>query len=253
MLLLAACSSPAPAAPAPAPVPAAGAVGAGAAPPAPVVVLDPGHNGGNAAAPEVVGAPVPAGGFTKPCNTTGTATDAGYPEHAYAFDVSLRAAQLLRDRGVVVVLTRTDDTGVGPCVDRRAQIANEAGAALAVSVHADGAAPAARGHHVVAPALAPDGGNAAVLAASEVAARDLLAAFGAATGSPRADYPGDLVEPGLTRRDDLAGLNLARTPSVLLESANMRNPGEAAAVSDPAWRQRAAQGVADGVLAFLAR
>src|SRR5688572_13592749 len=39
-----------------------------------VVVLDPGHNGGNADAPEEIARPVPAGGFTKPCNTTGTAT-----------------------------------------------------------------------------------------------------------------------------------------------------------------------------------
>ncbi|WP_432521262.1 N-acetylmuramoyl-L-alanine amidase [Kineococcus sp. SYSU DK006] len=253
LLAVTACSQQAPAAPAGTPAPVARPATGAEAPPPPVVVLDPGHNGGNATAPGVIGAPVPAGGFTKPCNTTGTSTDAGYPEHAYAFDVSLRAAELLRARGVVVVLTRTDDTGVGPCVDRRAQIANEARAALAVSVHADGAAASARGYHVVEPALAPDGGNAAVLAASDVAARDLLAAFGAATGSPRAGYPGDLVEPGLTRRDDLAGLNLARTPAVLLESANMRNPEEAAAVSDPAWRQRAAQGVADGVLAFLAR
>src|SRR3954451_19394199 len=39
-----------------------------------VVALDPGHNGGNAAAPAQINRLVPAGGFTKPCNTTGTAT-----------------------------------------------------------------------------------------------------------------------------------------------------------------------------------
>ena len=250
--LVAACSSPA--APAPAPAPAVSAQAQVAPPaPAPVVVLDPGHNGGNAANPSVIDALVPAGGFEKPCNTTGTSTDAGYPEHAYAFDVALRTADLLRARGITVVLTRDDDTGVGPCVDARAAIADDAGAALTVSVHADGAAASARGFHVVEPALAPDGGNAAVLAASDVAARDLLASFGAATGLPRADYLGDLVEPGLTRRSDLAGLNLARTPSVLLESANMRNAEEAALVSDPAFRAVAARGIADGVEAFLAR
>ncbi|WP_432509902.1 N-acetylmuramoyl-L-alanine amidase [Kineococcus sp. SYSU DK001] len=243
---LAACSPPRP----PAPVP----VSAAARPaPVPVVVLDPGHNGGNAAHPEQIAVPVPAGGFEKPCGTTGTSTDSGYPEHAYAFDVALRTADLLRARGVEVVLTRSEDTGVGPCVDARAAVANAAGAALAVSIHADGAAPTSRGFHVVEPGPAPDGGNAAVLAASDVAARDLLAAFGTATGLPRADRLGDLVEPGLTRRSDLAGLNLARTPSVLLESANMRNAEDAALLSDPAFRQTAARGIADGVSAFLAR
>lgn len=220
---------------------------------APVVVLDPGHNGGNAAHPEVVGALVPAGGFEKPCNTTGTETDAGYAEHAFTFDVAQRTAALLRARGVTVVLTRTDDTGVGPCVDARAAIANDAGAALAVSIHADGAPAGDTGFHVAEPALAPDGGNRAVLAPSDVAARDLVAAFATATGLPRAQYPGNLVEPGLTRRSDLAGLNLARTPAVLLEAGNMRSAQEAAQLSDPAFRQRAAEGIAAGVAAFLAR
>src|SRR5690242_3600524 len=53
-----------------------------------VVVLDPGHNGGNAANPLEINRLVPDGrGGRKPCNTTGTATDSGYPEHAFNFDV----------------------------------------------------------------------------------------------------------------------------------------------------------------------
>jgi N-acetylmuramoyl-L-alanine amidase len=216
-----------------------------------VVVLDPGHNGGNAAAPAVIDRLVDAGGFRKPCNTTGTATDAGYPEHAFTFDVARRAAALLRARGLTVLLTRPDDTGVGPCVDRRAAMANAAGAALAVSIHADGAAAGVRGFHVIEPALAPDHGNRAVLASSAAAAAALRSAFAATTGEPPATYPGALVEPGLTRRNDLAGLNLARVPAVFIECANMRNAEDAAAVTSAAWRQRAAEGIADGVLAYL--
>ena len=34
---------------------------------------------------------VPAGGFRKPCNTTGTATNGGYPEASLTWDVALRA------------------------------------------------------------------------------------------------------------------------------------------------------------------
>ena len=220
-------------------------------PPVPVVVLDPGHNGGNAAAPEQINRSVPAGGFEKPCNTTGTSTDAGFAEHAFNLDVVRRTADLLRAEGVEVVLTRSDDTGVGPCVDVRAAIGNGAEAALVVSVHADGAAPDVRGFHVITPDVAPDGGNAGIVAQSAVAARLLRQAFGVATGQPEATYPGDLVKPGLTRRDDLAGLNLSRVPAVFVECANMRNPQDAAAVTDPGWRQRAARGIADGVLAYL--
>jgi N-acetylmuramoyl-L-alanine amidase len=211
-----------------------------------------GHNGGNGSAPAEINRQVPAGGFTKPCNTTGTATDAGYPEHAFTLDVAVRTADLLRAEGVTVLLTRTNDAGVGPCVDVRAAIANDAGADLAVSIHADGAAVDARGFHVIEPALAPDRGNAAILAPSQDAAHELRTAFSAATGLSPATYPGGLVEPGLTRRDDLAGLNLARVPAVFVECANMRDPADASALTDPKWRQRAAQGIANGVLAFVA-
>ncbi len=222
-----------------------------AAVPPTVVVLDPGHNGGNAAAPEVINRPVPAGGFTKPCNTTGTSTDAGYTEHEFTLDVAQRAARLLRAQGVTVLLTRDDDSGVGPCVDDRASFANNAGAGVVLSIHADGAAATSEGFHVIEPALAPDGGNAAVLDASHEAALQLRTAFGAVTGQTPATYPGALEEPGLARRDDLAGLNLARVPALFIECANMRNPEDAAAVSDPGWRQLAAQGIADGLLAYL--
>ncbi len=89
-----------------------------APPDPPVVVLDAGHNGGNSADPAGTRRQVPDGrGGTKGCNTTGTATDAGYPEHAFAFDVVDRVGEELTAAGVRVVLTRTDDTGVGPCVD----------------------------------------------------------------------------------------------------------------------------------------
>jgi len=216
-----------------------------------VVVLDPGHNGGNAGAPEEVQRPVPAGGFTKPCNTTGTSTDTGYPEHEFTFDVAERAAALLRARGVTVLLTRNDDLGIGPCVDVRATIANDARADLTVSIHADGAAAGARGFHVIQPGLAPDGGNASILEESSQAARTLRTAFAASTGEPPATYPGGLVEAGLTQRDDLAGLNLARVPAVFIECANMRNLGDAANVTDAEWRRQAAQGISDGVLTYL--
>jgi len=233
--------------------PAATTSKAPAAVPVPVVVLDPGHNGGNATARSQINRLVPAGGITKPCNTVGAATDAGYPEHAFTWDVTTRVADLLRRRGITVVLTRTDDTGVGPCVDQRAAAANAARATLAVSIHADGAAATVRGFHVIEPALAPDGGNAAILGPSATAAADLLTAFSAATAEPRATYPGPLVHAGLTRRNDLAGLNLARVPALFIECGNMRNAQDAALLADPAWRARAAQGVADGVLAYVGR
>src|SRR5262245_30996250 len=118
-------------------------------PPGRVVVLDPGHNGGNASHPDQINAPVPDGrGRTKPCNTTGTSTDAGYTEHAFTWDVASRVRDILAARGVSVIMTRQSDTGVGPCVNDRAAIANQASPAAVVSIDADGApAAGSRGFH----------------------------------------------------------------------------------------------------------
>lgn len=213
-----------------------------------VIVLDAGHNGGNGAAPAAIGRQVPAGGISKECDTVGAQTDAGYPEHAFTFDLAERTARLLRARGATVRLTRTADTGVGPCIDERARIGNDLGADAVVSIHADGGPASGRGFHVIAPALSPDRANAAILAPSTRLATTLRTTFGRATGEPLADYLG---QQGMTIRSDLGGLNLSRVPKVFLECGNMRNPTDAAELVDPAWRARAATGLADGISSFL--
>jgi N-acetylmuramoyl-L-alanine amidase len=209
------------------------------------VVLDPGHNGRNAAEPAAITSPVPDGrGGTKACNTTGTATDAGYPEHAFTFDVATRVAARLTAAGIDVVLTRTDDEGVGPCADERGRAPEAADAVAAVSIHADGAAPSASGFHVAysdPPLNAAQEGPALALA---TALRDAMRA-GRFSDS---DYIG---ADGLSPRSDLAGLNHATRPTVLVECANMRNPREAELVSSAEGRDRYAAAIAEGVLAFL--
>lgn len=214
--------------------------------PAPVVVLDPGHNGANAANPGEINRQVPAGrGRMKACNTTGTATNAGYPEHAFTWDVAVRVRDQLTAQGVRVVLTRPDDNGVGPCVNRRAAIGNSSGAAAVVSIHADGSTnPAAHGFHVAhsAPPLNEAQGEPSTRLAT--AMRDTLVAKGFATST----YIGSA---GLSPRDDLGGLNLSERPAVLVECGNMRNATEAAAFSTPGGRASYAAAIAAGILAYL--
>lgn len=212
-----------------------------------VVVLDPGHNGGNATHAAEINRQVPAGrGRTKPCNTTGTATAAGYPEHAFTWDVSVRVREILTAGGVKVVMTRPNDSGVGPCVNERAAIGNRAAATAVVSIHADGSTSAdAHGFHIAysAPPLNAAQGEPAKRLAT--ALRDGMRK----TGMPTSTYIGSA---GLSPRDDLAGLNLSERPAVLVECGNMRNSGEAAAFASAAGRQRYAEAIAAGILAYLA-
>ncbi|OLR90248.1 N-acetylmuramoyl-L-alanine amidase [Actinokineospora bangkokensis] len=214
--------------------------------PGKVVVLDPGHNGGNAAHPSEINKKVPAGrGQTKACNTTGTATDAGYAEHAFTWDLAQRVSALLTERGIKVVLTRSSDTGVGPCVNTRAAIGNDSGAAAVVSLHADGSTSAgARGFHVAysAPPLNAAQGEPSLTLARGV--RDALVAG----GFPVSTYIG---AQGLSPRSDLGGLNLSTRPAVLVECGNMRNAAEASVLSSPAGRQRYAAAIAEGIARFV--
>jgi N-acetylmuramoyl-L-alanine amidase len=210
-----------------------------------IVVLDPGHNGGNASHPDQINRQVPAGrGRTKACNTTGTATDSGYPEHRFTWSVSLMTRDILTARGIDVRLTRPSDDGVGPCVQQRAEVGNRAKAAAVVSIHADGSTSAsARGFHVAysAPPL-----NAAQGEPSRRLARTMRDAMRARF--PVSTYIGD---GGLSPRDDLGGLNLSTRPAVLVECGNMRNADEAASFTSEAGQRTYAEAIAAGILAYL--
>ncbi len=214
------------------------------------VVIDPGHDGGNGANPGIIDRPINGGGHTEACDTTGTETDNGYTEHAFNFDVALRAQSLLQAQGADVVLTRPTDTGVGPCVNQRAAIANELHAAVAVSIHADGGPPGGSGFAVDTPigVVSSISNNLAIVGPSTQLAVDLRNAFESATGEPPSNYTG---QDGIVYRSDLGGLDLSTVPKVLIECANMRNAHDAALVQDPQWRQLAAQGIATGLESYL--
>ena len=214
------------------------------------VAIDPGHDGGNGADPAFIGQPIDGGGFTESCDTVGTETATGYPEHAFNFDVAVRLRSLLSAEGASVVLTRPDDTGVGPCVNTRAAIGNDAHADAAVSIHADGGPVTGRGFDVIepAPVVSSISDNTAIVPASGQLAAEVRTEFAAFTGEPPSDYSGS---QGIDVRDNLGGLNLTTVPKVLIECANMQNPADAALLTDPQWRQQAAAGLAAGITGFL--
>lgn len=215
------------------------------------VVIDPGHNPTNHRHPDAMSRQVDVGTHHKNCDTTGTATASGYAEAEFTLDVSRRIRAELEERGATVVLTHDGDRPWGPCVDERATIGNEAEADAAVSVHADGAGAGNRGFHVIAPEPVNRGraDTRAVVGPSRLLGEEIVTAFGRATGTDTARYAGG--GDGLDERDDLGGLNLSTVPKVFLECGNMRDPRDAALLTDPAWRQRAAHGVVEGLTAFL--
>jgi N-acetylmuramoyl-L-alanine amidase len=212
-----------------------------------VVVIDPGHNGGNYRDPKAINRKVNVLTQWKACDTTGTATNSGYSEAAFTWDVSNRLAKILKNRGATVKLTRANNTGVGPCITERAAIGNKAKADAAISVHADGAGAADHGFHVIIPKKI-NGPVDKVVAPSTKLGLAVRDAYAKGTGLPYSSYVGSKA---LSFRTDLGGLNLSTVPKIFIECANMRNAAEAAKLRSPAFRQRIAVALANGLQHYL--
>lgn len=214
------------------------------------VVVDAGHQLGNAEHLRQIQRLVDAGGFEKPCNTTGTQTDDGYPEATFTFAVAQRLARLLRSRGARVTMTRDRNSERlwGPCVDVRGTAGNATGhrrgADAKVSIHGDGSAGGGRGFHVIVPARPATHGASERL--GEATGRALRR-----HGFETSTYVA--TDDGMVARDDLATLNLSRTPAVMVELGNMRDAHDAAVMRSARGQRRYARALARGVQEFLRR
>ncbi|MEU0526558.1 N-acetylmuramoyl-L-alanine amidase [Streptomyces niveus] len=217
------------------------------------VVIDPGHNPGNFKHTAEINKLVDIGTNRKECDTTGTSGNSGYTEAEFTADVSQRLRTLLRKEGATVKLTHENDRAWGPCVDERAEIGNKAGADAVISIHADGSAAGNRGFHVILPALVKSGGadTSKIVAPSRDLGERIAGNFVRTTGSAPSNYLGGGT--GLDVRDDLGGLNLSTVPKVFVECGNMRDTKDIALLTSADWRQKAAQGMADGISSFLNR
>ncbi|WP_306330336.1 N-acetylmuramoyl-L-alanine amidase [Streptomyces venezuelae] len=215
------------------------------------VVIDPGHNSGNFRHSSEINQKVNIGTDRKECDTTGTSTNGGYTEASFTLDVSRRLRELLTARGAKVVLTHDADRAWGPCIDERARIGNAARADAVVSVHADGSAVGHRGFHVILPARVREGAadTTKIVGPSRELGERIADRFARATGTAPANYLGSGT--GLDVRDDLGGLNLSTVPKVFVECGNMRDPKDAQLLTSATWRQKAAQGIADGIATYL--
>jgi N-acetylmuramoyl-L-alanine amidase len=228
-----------------------------APPPAFVAVVDPGHGG----------------------EQEGALSPAGDREKDLALEISRRVAMRLRRLGANVILTRTGDIDV-PLVNR-ATIANALRADLFISVHLNSmpSAEQRRGRSGIETyflsADATDA-NAAAVAARENAARmsgeplagqgdpvgfilqDLETTAALTESSRLAYFLHEKLVAGTGASDEgvkqapfyvLAG---ARMPAVLLELGFISHDAESLRLKDPAYQEKLAGAVADGVAAWRA-
>jgi N-acetylmuramoyl-L-alanine amidase len=129
-------------------------------------------------------------------------------------------------------------------VDERAAMANSLRPNAVVSIHGDGGPPTGRGFHILYsnPPLNLVQAGPSVQFARVM--RDQLVG----SGIPPATYIGN---SGLNPRSDIAGLNLAQYPSILVELGNMKNPLDSTLMGSDEGRQKYADAVVKGIVAFL--
>jgi N-acetylmuramoyl-L-alanine amidase len=210
------------------------------APPATVIVIDPGHDRYPNLATEPIG---PGSSIRKIKDGGGThGSVTGQSEASVTLRIGLRLRTLLRAQGIDVVMTRTRTCCVSMGNIARADIANRAHAALFVRIHADGSTNhAVRGTSTLYPAL-HRGWTDDIYGRSLRAARIVQAREVSALRWPNR---------GVVARTDITGFNWANVPAILVEVGFLTNPGEDRALAGSAAVDRAAAGLRDGVLRYL--
>ena len=206
-----------------------------------VVGIDPGHQGYDVdmSAQEPNG---PGSSEMKAKATTGTqGTYSGLPEYQLNLNVSLLLKDILELRGYRVVMTRTDNS-TAISNKERAELAASQGAEIYVRVHANG-----EDSHTASGALtmSPSPQNPYIpqlYESSNRLSQCILDSYCAATG---------FANMGIQYTDTMTGINWSSVPVTIIEMGFMSNEYDDLKMSDSAFQQTMAQGIANGIDAYF--
>lgn len=215
------------------------------------VVIDPGHGG----------------------HDVGAVGPSGLQEKGVVLDISKKLGRRLQEHGLEVVYTRTEDEFVS--LDDRTAIANDERADLFISVHANATTRRDRRGVTTYYLDVTSDRYSMRLAARENATTErsvseLQLILADLTTRHNTDESArlasriqeNLVETLSREYSDVRDLGVryalffvllgARMPSVLVETSFISNPAEERRLADEAYRDEVAEGIFEGVLAFIA-
>ena len=198
--------------------------------------IDPGHQAHGNSERETIS---PTSGQTKAKVTSGTSgVSTGVAEYVTVLEIAFKLRDELESLGAEVYMTReTHDVNISN--QERAKMMNELGVDLVLRIHCDGAENRSSNGVGVYCSKSND-----IAAESRRAAEALLPAICAATGAKA---------NGVVQNDNYTGQNWSTVPCVMVECGFMSNPEEDAKLNDPAYQQKLAEGMAEGICAFMGR
>ncbi|PKL47502.1 MAG: hypothetical protein CVV39_05690 [Planctomycetes bacterium HGW-Planctomycetes-1] len=175
------------------------------------VVIDPGHGG----------------------KDPGATSTHGFYEKTVNLDVALQVAQLLRNKGHKVIMTRDSDVFIE--LEERAAIANRSRANIFVSIHADSCATSSKNGFTL-----------------------YVARSGSASSTRLADAIDNCMAQAKTgissnsvRKADYRVLTHTRCPAVLIELGYLSNYWEAKQLRNVEMQKRLANAIADGITDYF--